>query len=311
MENYWETQFDEFEYVDYSKHFTEEKPCNIYMVGIRPRVMIDPKSFEVVSPNSIKLTFIIQYDLKDFDEKEVIVKLPRELRGEASLKTSTPHSRFQIVDEIGELFVDEELHRDSKAQAKAFYVLRKNLTNPEEIAKINDFEVVYIGQSLKMDKTVSAKKRLGHHQKVQKVLERCNREFIYEEVYILLCSFVQKVDLITDSDELTEEGGQYKLQKAIEESKLLEDDKEFRTDVAEASLIDYFDTKDFNKDFIGSFGRKTHKYYKKLVLSSISEVTLEVDLSKLCYIFSNTIERKYCHSVSYNPHSGFQKIIKV
>ncbi|GAA0875189.1 hypothetical protein GCM10009118_15980 [Wandonia haliotis] len=309
LENYWETQFDEFNYVDYSQHFTEDKPCNIYMVGIRPRVMIDPRSFEVINSTAIMLTFIIQYDLKEYDEKRIEVKLPREISGTANLVSNKPYSRFQITDNKGDIFEDIELLGDSGIHAKAFYVLRNNLSDEDEIAEINDLEVVYIGQSLKMDKTLSAMKRLGHHQKAQKVLERCNREFIYNEVYILLCSFIQKVDLITDSEELTKVDGQDKLFKAIEESKSLEDETKFRTDIAEASLIDYFDTKDFNSDFIGSFGRKTHKYYKKLILSSISEVTLEVDLTKLCYMYSQTINRKNYHSVSYAPHSNFQKTI--
>lgn len=309
LENYWEAQFDEFEHVDYTSHFTEDKPCNVYLVGVRPRVMVDPDSLEITGKDEIKLTFVIQYGLREFDEKTVTIKTHRELNGNVQIISDKPHSRFQIVDEIGSILEDDELLKNNSIEAKAFYVLRKHLSNPEEIAEINDFEVVYIGQSLKMDKSLSSIKRLKHHQKVQKVLEKCNSKYIYEEVYIILCSFVQKVSLIALGEEISADGGQEKLSKALADSKKLENDKAFRTNVAEAALIDYFDTREFNHDFIGTFGRKTHKYYPKLIMSSISEVSLEVDFSKLCFVYSNEIERKCYHAVSYNPHDGFRKTI--
>lgn len=44
-------------------------------------------------------------------------------------------------------------------------------------------------------------------------------------------------------------------------------------------------------------------------MSSISEVSLEVDFSKLCFVYSNEIERNCYHAVSYNLHDGFRKAI--
>lgn len=44
-------------------------------------------------------------------------------------------------------------------------------------------------------------------------------------------------------------------------------------------------------------------------MSSISEVSLEVDFSKLYFVYTNEIERTCYHVVSYNPHDGFRKTI--
>ena len=244
LENYWEAQFDEFNSVDYTMHFTNDKPCNIYLVGIRPRVMIIPESFKVINKKVIKLTFAIQYDLREIEEKTLEILLPRELVGKAILKSEKPYSRFQILDDIGAVFEQLEFTRDKSTEAKAFYVLRNNLFDPDELREINDLEVVYIGQSLKMDKTISPTKRVISHKKIQQVLEKCNRKYIYEEVYILLCSFVQKVSLFLDSHEVDLKNGQNNFELLQKDSQQFDEKSpQFRTNVAEAALIDYFDTR--------------------------------------------------------------------
>ena len=59
LKNYWETQNDELKFVNYEAHFTKTEPCNIYIVGSRPRVIIDTTYCKIVD-DCIELIFKIQ-----------------------------------------------------------------------------------------------------------------------------------------------------------------------------------------------------------------------------------------------------------
>lgn len=116
---------------------------------------------------------------------------------------------------------------------------------------------------------------------------------------------------------MTEEFAEYKNsgKKILEElRKNIEDlnaTKELTTKVTEAALIDYFDTKEFNVDFIGSFGKKTHSYYQAVEKSKFSSIIVETDLTNLCRTYSQTIEPKYRHIVKYFPKHNYLKSTEI
>jgi len=306
LKNYWETQSDEFGYVKYEEHFTEEEPCNIYIIGIRPRVIIDPTSLNQ-NGRQIELKFKIQNKF-EFDEITVIMDLNRDVIGQLLIESEEPYSRFNLKDDNG-YFYDKSLYSTKVAiEGKSMYALRQ--TSHLSTEKFNDFEVLYIGKSLKMDKVTSPVKRLESHSKFQKILDKCTKKYFDKEVYIILCSFVYKINMVTMSENLRGVGSWETMKKRYRNDLIeLNADRPFVTQVAEAMLIDYFDTREFNQDFIGSFGRSTHTYTSRIEKSKISKIILEVDLSKLCRIYSKTIPRKFQHFVEYKPTDNYKKEI--
>ncbi len=311
LKNYWETQEDEFRFVNYNKHFSEEEPCNIYLVGIRPRVIIDPNYFEI-DGEFVKLKFKIQ---KEHNFHEVIGLLPlkREVKGIVRLESEFPYSRFNIKDENGYFFDKQhpDLVNDNEIAVKALYALRYSMHKTD--MNFNDLQILYIGKSLKMDKKISPVKRINNHEKIKKILFKCTQKYLDKEVYVILCSYVKKINLMA----MTEEFAEYKNsgKKILEElRKNIEDlnaTKELTTKVTEAALIDYFDTKEFNVDFIGSFGKKTHSYYQAVEKSKFSSIIVETDLTNLCRTYSQTIEPKYRHIVKYFPKHNYLKSTEI
>ncbi len=307
LENYWEAQKDEFSFVDYEKHFSEEKPCNIYLIGIRPRVRINPNYIKVIDEELIELEFKIQKE----DEFEIVIgKLPtnRKINGNVKIESDYPHSRFRLKDEDGYLLNDLYFgQKIDDVNIKSFYALRN--CNDQGINKeYNNLDVLYIGKSLRMDKKVSPKIRLQVHHKLQKILERCNESYIDKEVYIILCSFVNKVNMIATTEELKKIGnGNAILDKLENDNSRLKNGISLLTTVSEAALIDYFNTREYNSTFIGSFGKNTHSYYGNIKDSNISRIVLEVDLSGLCRTFNSETPAKFYHKVDYFPSDGFRK----
>ncbi|WP_396196124.1 hypothetical protein [Flavobacterium sp.] len=304
LENYFEAQDDELEFVNYSEHFIDA-PCNIYIIGCRPRVTID-KDYLVHNKNEIELLFKVQNEF-NFIETKGKLPLEREVKGDLMLETNFPYSRFNIKDDLGYFFHGSEYQNKKDLKLKASYSLRVSNTDFDKTL-INDFKALYIGQSIKMNKKLSPIKRLKSHSNFQRILSKCVSEYVDKEIYLILCSFVGKVGLSTVPEELLKVGdiGSY-LRKLNSESNELTNDTKLITDIAEAALIDYFDTRNFNSDFIGSFGKKTHSYFKTLNESIVDKLVVEIDLNNLCRIYSDSIERKKHHGIAYNIKKDFQR----
>jgi len=303
LENYSEAQDDELDFVDYEKHFTKN-PCNIYIIGSRPRIVIDEKYLKY-NNDEVELLFKIQNEFL-FEEIYSTLKLGRKIVGELKIESVFPHSRFNLKDDIGFFLHGTEYQNKKDLQLKANYALRNSITTID-ISKISDFKALYIGESIKMHKKISPVKRLASHRKFQHVLSKCNSSYVDKEIYIILCSFIGKVDLRAMDTELNAIGDISKIMDKIQRDlSILNANNQFITNVAEAALIDYFDTKEFNRDFIGSFGRKTHKYYSPIIKSQIDSISLELDLSKLCNIYTESTDICSYHSIEYKPKENFK-----
>lgn len=301
LENYWESQSDELGYVNYETHFSEKAPCNIYIIGSRPRVVIDEKYLKQ-STDEIELLFKVQ---EGFNFKEVYgkVKLQRQIKGEVLIESEFPHSTFRIKDDNG-YFVDPSY---SEQKFKAFYALRNSQVNGDKRI-FTDFKALYIGKSLKMDKKVSAVVRLNSHKKLQMIATKFTTKYIDKEIYFLLCSFIGRVDLRAMDTEIQALGTVEKLlEKIRSDNNALNPDLKMVTQVAEAALIDYFNTKEFNTDFIGSFGRPNHLYYKPVIASKIDTISVEIDLNNLGRIYSDTIAPHKHHGIEYKPREKFAR----
>lgn len=310
LKNYWEAQEDELEYVNYNEHFSKDEPCNIYLIGIRPRVAIEP-SFIEIQDDLVKLKFLIQ-DKFSFNEVYGSLRLNRELKGKLEIETSFPFSRFNLKDDNGYFFEDKKDENLMKKgfRGKTFYALRNSFT--EETSNIDDLEILYIGKSIRMDLSIPVVKRIKSHNKMQKILNKCTQEYLDKEVYIILCSFVKKITLMTESDKLdrfsSHEDMMKKLGKNIHD---LNANNELTTQIAEAALIDYFNTTEFNIDYIGKFGHKSHTYYPNLKKSEISTVSVELDLSTLCNVFSKSVKPQCYHVVKFFPKHDLKRVNEI
>ena len=158
-----------------------------------------------------------------------------------------------------------------------------------------------------MDKKISPAIRLKKHHHLQNILSRCTTKYVDKEIYIILCSFIGRVDLRATDKQLREVGNiQDIFTKITKDTTTLNSDTKFITNVSEASLIDYFNP-EFNSDFIGTFGRKNHSYYNQIIKAQIESISVEIDLNELCRTYSDIIEPHKHHGINYNPKEDFTR----
>ncbi len=233
----------------------------------------------------------------------------RQPQGQLQLETKFPFSRFNIKDDIGYLFDKPDYPDKYDVKIKASYALR-SAEMEGDTNFFSDFKVLYIGKSLKMHGIISPVKRIQSHPKIQTILNKCVREYIDKEIYIILCSFVYKIDLLAAMEELQSIGDSDQiLQRIRNDLRKLNKSQELMTHICEAALIDFFNTKEFNSDFIGSFGRSTHSYYKPIISSKLDTISVEIDFTKLCRIYSDSVEPNSDHSLKYYPKDNFRREI--
>jgi hypothetical protein len=306
LENYFEAQDDELSFVDYEGHF-KNAPCNLYIIGCRPRVIIDP-NYLLAKGDSVELLFKIQEDF-NFKEAFGTLKLDRPIVGQLIIESDKPHSRFNLKDENGYFLHGTEYQNKKDLELKANYALRNSETTFDK--KIfTDFKTLYIGESLKMHKKISPVKRLQSHSKFQKILSRCTSKYIDKEIYVFLCSFIGKVDLraVFENDNQMENRVEL-VTNAIKKASFFDTDTKLITSIAEASLIDYFNTNEFNSDFIGSFGQKNHNYYKAISNYEITSLSVEIDLNKIGRIYSDTVAPNWHHGIQYDISNNYERMV--
>lgn len=305
LKKFWESQSDELEFVNYEKHFTNSEVCNIYIVGSRPRVIIDITYCEVVD-NCVDLIYKIQ-DGHNYKTVKGRLPLNRTIKGKVILESEFPNSRFTLKDDVGYLFDEDDFIKDSNLKIKAGYALRQSQVE-EDISEYTNLNILYIGKSLKMDKTISPVERVKNHKKIQMILDKCNTTYIDKEIYIMLCAYVKKIDLISEIEDLLKIGDTNKiLEKANKDLEALNATKELITQVGEAGLIDYFKP-EFNNDYIGSFGRNTHTYYKYINRANLNNIVIETDLRESgTKVYTKTISPKFHHGSEYNPKFNYER----
>lgn len=206
--------------------------CHIYLICKRPRITLKPDSIRVEN-NFIYL--VVNYSIKG-KKNSAEVRIPKEFFTPDEVKfevSNYPHRAINTFDSNGNQVSDTLL-------ANLVHLFD---TLPDEVKNL---EVLYIGKGLKK----SAKDRLENHSTLQKILADVNSNEPDMEVFALVYSFAKPtkdaLQGISLNPEIQGRAGRKHYAKILNFKPFLD----LQVALIEASLISYFNTKQYNIHYI-------------------------------------------------------------
>ena len=278
-------QQPELKSVNEFNYFNEDSPCHLYFICKRPRLTIDPESFEVTK-EYIKLTFKIQkqntFEVKEYKFTNTFV------RDDIKMKSEYPNNIFQLYTE-DEILVD----------AKVGPFLQSLISD-----HFLDLEVLYIGQSYGVEGARTAPDRLKSHSTLQGIYSEAIINNPDSEIYLALASFAQINIMMMDGrtkftdeelreDEIRRPKVNDKLNwEGISEQQII--------NFTEASLIKYFQPK-YNKIYKDSFPNPAHTTYSECYDLDINAVCIELQTYEMinCNMYSDAVKSAPWHMKNF------------
>lgn len=270
--------------------FSKDNPCNIYFILSRPKVTIEPNSFQCEGQ---KVNFdLIIHQANSHGIVSMGMEIPKA-KAELKLITKYPYNLFSIKDEESTYVVA----RPSS--------LIDALPSSENIdCAILDYEVLYIGQSYGDDGSRTAVDRLLSHETLQKIYTHALTENPDNDIWILLTEFAQGNMLVLLGEEMVNanrkgKSRDNKLVKHFFERNEFSITEKQRINFTEAALIRYFEPK-YNIEFKNTFPNKNHKSYSECYKMDLRALNIELDTSEMARnLFTEKSGRKGYHSAMF------------
>lgn len=280
------SQQDEFDVIIHDDFFEKNNPCNIYFICQRPKVFVEPESFQY-NEESITIDFLIQQK-NDKLRKTVVIENPYH-DAEYQLKSNYPFNYFEIID--------ENESRIFAIKSSYFLDLFKDELN---INHLFDLEVLYIGKSNFEFSEVSSVKRLISHSTLQRIYLDQHQHSPDKETFCLLANFKTQGYIGMHG------GDDYYSEVSEEIERVQKFDNHFKNldylhtvSLIEAGLINYFKPK-YNTHFKETFLDKTHKSYDFFLKNDFNGMILEIDLSDInTCLYSQLIKPSLYHKKEY------------
>jgi len=279
------TQQDALEKLE--KQVLRQIPCYIYIIGRKPRVMLEPSSFKI-DDSWVRGT--LKFQTQDYFEARDFI-LPNKLgRSDLRLDCPYPYLEFSLYDETNK--------RISFVKAGALAHLFP------EMANFVDTEVLYVGQSYGDQGGRQASDRLQSHSTLQKIYHEVLRRTPDQDVWLLLLSF--KVALYTIfngqcedfqvSDEEDDRHLEHVFKTGITEQQAI--------NFTEAALIRYFEP-EYNEIFKNSFPNPGHKTYSECYDLDINSVMVTIETDNLGFmLWSKRREKTWVHIATFPLHNS-------
>lgn len=258
---------------------------NIYFILSRSKVTIDPDSFRM---NGGEAYFNLDtWQKEDRARFEAVLQFPH-FKGEVSLQTKYPFTKFSLIDSEGNSITSRPTHLIDKIEEGL-----------EPIKALLDYEVIYIGQAYGKDGNRSAVDRLVNHETLQEVLVDCIDNYPDREVFILLASFNYKDILMSLPYENYGNNFNEELEKTYFENKGFKISPKQRLNVTEGMLIKYFSPY-YNEKFKDIFPSKAHTSYSELYDLNIKAIGLELCMDNIIYnLYSSKAESTNYHMAKF------------
>ena len=181
------TQQQDLDAVAKLNYFTDSDPCHIYLIGKRPRVIVDPQSFKFYE-NYFTLTFKIQYG---YSFKEINLDcLHFYTNEEVEFVSEFPYNFFMLVGK----------KTGAKLGGRAALLFQQANKQSDFDTDFLDLEILYVGQSYGEDGKRTPVDRLKSHSTLQNIyLEASNRN-IDSEIWLTLVSFEEILIMASHHD---------------------------------------------------------------------------------------------------------------
>ncbi|MFT5618879.1 MAG: hypothetical protein ACI85I_002114 [Arenicella sp.] len=278
--------------VDKLNYFNDEFPCHIYLIGRKPRVIIDKGTF-IINEDSIQLKFKIQHE-DSWAELPLKITNPFKPTDSITLETVYPYNKFKIIVN-GEVYLS----------AKPAVFLQ---TLPIKDREFLDFEVLYVGQSYGVEGSRTAPDRLVNHSTLQGIYSEAIMNNPDSEIWLALASFIQiNVTMFDGRSSFTDEEiskDEERYGKVFDKLNFYGINEQQKINFTEAALIKYF-APPYNKIYKESFPSPAHSTYSECYELDVNSVCIEMNTfdSMNIQFYSETVDRTPCHMHNFLLHS--------
>lgn len=282
-------QLGDFEAVARSTMGEDFSP-HIYLICRKPRIYLDPKSFQV-DGDVIRFTL---YKQVQYDRFALPIALRNELGTDnLTLRSNYPYTEFWIDSADGK----ELLHATVTAW------LADVGAYPDEL----NLEVLYVGQSYGKDGNRNAIKRLQSHDTLQGIYAEAMRLSPDQEVWLVLATFERYLlgsfDGISKNYQASEEEDSAHVHDVIHNQITEQQEVNF----TEAALIRYF-RPEYNIIFKDSFPSPGHSTYDQCYNVDLNLLCVELQTESISTkLWSQAVEPKWVHFAKFNLHNEAER----
>lgn len=265
-------------------------PCYIYIIGRKPRVMLEPNSFKI-DDSWVRGTLKFQKQ-NCFESRDFV--MPNRLgRSDLRLDCPYPYLEFSLCDEADK--------RISFVKAGALAHLFP------EMADFIDIEVLYVGQAYGDRGGRQASDRLQSHSTLQKIYYEVSRRTPDQDVWLLLLNFDLALYTIFNgqcrnfqvSDEDDDKHIEHVFRSGITEQQAI--------NFTEAALIRYFEP-EYNEVFKNSFPNPAHKTYSECYDLDVNSVVVTIETDTIgCMLWSKRREKTFMHIAAFPLHNSEER----
>ena len=265
--------------------FSKDLPCNIYFILKRPKVTIEPDSFQ---SQGVQARFNLIVHEPNKKHKINIVAEIQNTESELKLTSEYPFNMFAIHNNLGPLLV---------ARPSSLIDHIPHESNIE--SDILDYEILYIGQAYGKNGKRTALDRLASHETVQKIYTHALTNNPDSDIWVMLTRFSQISTLFSFGGDLVvhpeiSDEEEKKIDHFFKNKGLKFSEKQ-KINFTEAALIRHFEPL-YNTEFKYTFPNKTHNSYKECYSLDIRALTIELDTSEMIrHIYTKKSGRKKYH----------------
>lgn len=265
---------------------------HIYMIGRRPRIMLDPDSVRITES---RVTGMFRKQIRDSVE-EIPFDVPN-LMGtkEVTMESSYPYTEYRTIREGGEVVGGGKCALLMASFGPSFW---------EHL----DFEVLYVGQAYGTDGSRKAGDRLKRHETLQGIYSEAIGRNPDQEIWILVGTFEPL--LLSSFDGITKNYATSEKEDSEHLSRVLSAEMTERQQInfTEAALIRYFQP-EYNKIFKETFPNPAHSTYSECYDIDLNMVCVEMQTENIgLRLWSENIEPKWVHFAAFPLHSREERV---
>ncbi|MDV6263952.1 hypothetical protein [Rhodococcoides yunnanense] len=275
--------------------------CNIYLIGRRPRVTVDPNSW-VCDAQMFEVS--VMADLGDGESVTVALSGPNPFGFPLVLVSKSPYTVMELHDEAGRLVTGATTAMWFSMYLQTTMGLdRMNATLLD--VELFDLDVVYVGQS--QDEGGALASRLQNHKTLQRVMADTHQNAPHLDVWVVPMQFATYNKMSSFGSWSGSEGDEQSLthMSAFEDAAL---DVSVVTALAEAAMIRYFQP-EFNEKFIDTFPEPLHKTYRQVYDLDLNSVGIDFETLTTVGIRlkSRVVEPTFIHAGLFAMHDEAER----
>ena len=263
-------------------------PSHIYIICRRPRITLDPNSFE--SENGFVRGVFKIHKKSSFESGEFLE--PLQLENKVFLDCPYPYTDFTFYK------TNNEVYSRGKVAGLAHCV--------PKMSNFLNLEVLYVGQSYGNQGLRLASERLQNHSTLQLIYYETMSFFPDKEIWLLLLCFKDLLMMRFDGTEKFAFSNEEDIKhtQRIIHTRVTEQQ---RINFTEAALIRYFEPP-YNKIFKNQFPEPSHRTYSECYKLDFNAVSVEVETERIqCMLYSEKVLPKWIHNPRFSLYNSEER----